>query len=307
MLVLKATIEPRGDVAGADGYSPYPGSINQLLLALEPYARTLERTGGSMPEFVNPKYADALRSKFKSPTRLECMMQDYPKSLSADARVGFTISKGAITFSPVKTNLKDARVKSEQGMPTYSAASGEADVYASACEYLAAAGVPILGVTDQKSKTVVRAGVCVSETPRVVIDPSFATSLAEWRSKLPTPSEVRLAPGSTLLLLGELDALTIDSLSLVGTLVLRVCAGATVRVRGLVVDNAGWAFEELGTGEAPEELAVRGYKLTKRSQFEIDITRPGDYVVDEKGVTRKPPRLCYNGQLNVDAEACALL
>jgi len=28
-----------------------------------------------MPEFVNPKYTDGTRTKFKSPTRLECMMQ----------------------------------------------------------------------------------------------------------------------------------------------------------------------------------------------------------------------------------------
>ena len=28
-----------------------------------------------MPEFVNPKYADAERTTFKKATRLECMMQ----------------------------------------------------------------------------------------------------------------------------------------------------------------------------------------------------------------------------------------
>ena len=28
-----------------------------------------------MVEFVNPKYTDASRAAFKSPTRLECMMQ----------------------------------------------------------------------------------------------------------------------------------------------------------------------------------------------------------------------------------------
>ena len=28
-----------------------------------------------MPEFVNPKYTDGTKTAFKSPTRLECMMQ----------------------------------------------------------------------------------------------------------------------------------------------------------------------------------------------------------------------------------------
>ena len=34
-----------------------------------------------MPEFVNPKYADSMKTKFKKPTRLETMMQDYPRLL----------------------------------------------------------------------------------------------------------------------------------------------------------------------------------------------------------------------------------
>ena len=55
-----------------------------------PYAEQLESTCGNIPEFVNPKYKDASRSAFKSSTRLECMMQDYPRSLGPDARVGFT-------------------------------------------------------------------------------------------------------------------------------------------------------------------------------------------------------------------------
>lgn len=77
--LLKATVEPRGDVGGADGYSPYPGSINQLLFSLAPYEATLRETNGKMPEFVNPKYTDGTKTAFKAPTRLECMMQDYPK------------------------------------------------------------------------------------------------------------------------------------------------------------------------------------------------------------------------------------
>ena len=47
-----------------------------------------------------------------------------------------------VSFSPVKTNLKDARTK-PPGMPTYSAASGEADIYLSNCEMLRAAGASL--------------------------------------------------------------------------------------------------------------------------------------------------------------------
>jgi hypothetical protein len=52
-----------------------PGNINQLVLRLAPYVEELRRHHGVIAEFVNPKYADASRSIFKSSTRLECMMQ----------------------------------------------------------------------------------------------------------------------------------------------------------------------------------------------------------------------------------------
>lgn len=73
--LLKSTIDPRGDVDGENGYSAYPGSINQIIFAMEPYANNLKETGGAMPEFVNPKYKDSTKTAFKAPTRLECMMQ----------------------------------------------------------------------------------------------------------------------------------------------------------------------------------------------------------------------------------------
>lgn len=37
------------------GWSPFPGNINQLVLKLSSYTQQLERTGGVISEFVNPK------------------------------------------------------------------------------------------------------------------------------------------------------------------------------------------------------------------------------------------------------------
>jgi hypothetical protein len=51
------------------------GNINQLVLKLSTYIEELHRHGGVIAEFVNPKYADASKTAFKSSTRLECMMQ----------------------------------------------------------------------------------------------------------------------------------------------------------------------------------------------------------------------------------------
>lgn len=79
--LLRSTEEYKdGDVNQADtGFSLWPGNINELIFKLSSYDQTLERSGGQVPEFVNPKYSDEAKTKFKSPTRLECMMQDFPR------------------------------------------------------------------------------------------------------------------------------------------------------------------------------------------------------------------------------------
>ncbi len=64
---------------------------------------------GLVPEFVNPKYADAAKTKFKKPTRLECMMQEHPKVLGPEAKVGFT-NFPDWTYSPVKNSVDEVRV-----------------------------------------------------------------------------------------------------------------------------------------------------------------------------------------------------
>ena len=190
--------------------------------------------------------------------------------------MGFTIVKNTITFSPVKTNLVDARVKSKEGMPTYSAASGEADAYLSGCEMLAAAGVTIAPPNE-----VSMAGVRVSLGARVVIDPTFGIGVAAWREKLPTPKAVRMSNRSTPLLQGELRGLRIESLDLDGTLVLRMCEGANVTLRKVRVANTGWAFKSLWGRGHDEAIAIRGYNLAKHAQRELIFDRPGVYVIED--------------------------
>jgi UDP-sugar pyrophosphorylase len=100
-----------------------------LVFKLPEYVANLERTKGVIPEFVNPKYADEARNKFKAPTRLECMMQEYPKLVSTKGAVGFTTYDTWFSFSPVKNNIKDAAVLAAKGMPSFGGAAGEYDFY----------------------------------------------------------------------------------------------------------------------------------------------------------------------------------
>ena len=105
---------------------------------------TLHETCGVITEFVNPKYKDSTKTSFKKPTRLECMMQDIPKTMPQGCVVGFTeVSPNLAAYSPVKNSLEDALAKYKNGDPTHSATSGELDMYASNCHALEVLGCKI--------------------------------------------------------------------------------------------------------------------------------------------------------------------
>lgn len=171
--LLRATINPEGDANDdATGFSPFPGNINQLVLKLETYCSELDRHKGVIAEFVNPKYADEARTKFKKSTRLECMMQDFPKNLPESAKVGFTtVNQVWAAYSPVKNSPEEALAKVKAGNPSHSATSGELDTYRANCEML-----KILGATvDVPASAVTYNGIDdLTLWPRVAWSPLFA-------------------------------------------------------------------------------------------------------------------------------------
>lgn len=69
--LLINTWNSKGDIPDDDGNSHFPGNINVLIFKVSTYLDTLDRTGGLIPEFVNPKYKDETKDEFKSATRLE--------------------------------------------------------------------------------------------------------------------------------------------------------------------------------------------------------------------------------------------
>jgi hypothetical protein len=117
-----------GDVAGRDGYSDFPGNTNGILVRIQPYLQAMERTGGRVEEFVNPKYTDGTRASFKAPTRLECLMQDFAWSLRS-VRSGFALYPPTFGYWPCKNDLTTAAALSARGVPAYGAATAEMAVY----------------------------------------------------------------------------------------------------------------------------------------------------------------------------------
>eukprot|EP00878_Enallax_costatus_P012422 GHUV01012973.1.p1 GENE.GHUV01012973.1~~GHUV01012973.1.p1 ORF type:complete len:435 (+),score=164.29 GHUV01012973.1:385-1689(+) len=275
--LLRSTINKDGDVNDASGWSPFPGNINQLVLKLSSYTEQLSKTGGNISEFVNPKYRDFSKTAFKSSTRLECMMQDYPKALPGDAKVGFTVVNQVwATYSPVKNSPADARTKAAEGNPTHSATTGEMDIYKANCEALklmsgADVGQPSEGMYN---------GVPVEEWPRVVLSPSFAPSLAQIKHKVSQHS-ILLAPKSALVLDGP--DIRIRNLKVDGALVVKAVSGAEVTIDGLAVSNAGWKWTPLEqVKDATPEEAIRGFRVIRNETSEFIFDKPGQYTVPEK-------------------------
>ena len=142
--LLRSTVNAEGDVNDPDtGFSPYPGNINQLIFSIPEYSKQLQETEGRVPEFVNPKYKDSSKTSFKSPTRLECMMQDYPRTIPATSKVGFTLLEVWVAYSPVKNSPDEALAKAKAGNPSHSATTGELDIYRANCNILKHLGAKV--------------------------------------------------------------------------------------------------------------------------------------------------------------------
>ncbi|WJX33953.1 UTP-monosaccharide-1-phosphate uridylyltransferase [Trifolium repens] len=266
--LLRASGYPDGDVNSETGFSPFPGNINQLILELGPYIEELAKTGGAIQEFVNPKYKDASKTAFKSSTRLECMMQDYPKTLSPSARVGFTVMETWFAYAPVKNNAEDA-AKVPKGNPYHSATSGEMAIYRANSIILKKAGFqvadPVLQVFN---------GQEVEVWPRITWKPKWGLTFSSIKSKV--SGNCSISQRSTLAIKGQ--KVFIENLSLDGALIIESVNDAEVKVSGSVQNN-GWTIEPIDYKDSsePEVLRIRGFKFNKVEQVEEKYSAPGKF------------------------------
>ena len=280
--LLRATISPEGDVPNEHGFSLFPGNINVLVIRVASYVKILERTQGIIAEFVNPKYADGSRTTFKKPTRLETMMQDLPKLFGPDEHVGVSIFDRPWSFSAIKNNIADAAAKHAAGGPPESGSTAESDFYRSGRTKLSAAG---MGVTEADSLLV--QDIAMTPGPRVILHPSFSMTLADVRS---TISGGSISGQGTLILDGQNIRLQNVTIADGAALVIHACNDASVTVKDLHVDNEGFNLvplseSEMNNAETPEHLRIRGYRIENRGACVYDIPTPGEYVIDDSGLT----------------------
>ena len=261
--LLRATHKFKsGDVNDPDtGYSPFPGNINQLVFQLKPYNAALERCQGMMPEFVNPKYTDKTKSVFKKPTRLECMMQDFPTVVESADEVGFTCAPADICFSPVKNATADGVKLQAAGTQPGTAAMGEADQYGALRKIMRSVGCTI---EDAEPET--HLGISAVLGPAIVIKPDFCFCPGEYKTKFPDPERVKISSRSTLIVRGS--GVVIESLDLDGTLIINCEGSEPLLVQDLVVKNKGWVRVKDEKSDN-EIIRMRGYHLERKEEEQM--------------------------------------
>jgi UDP-sugar pyrophosphorylase len=269
-LLRASSSDGSGDVNDpATGFSPYPGNINQLIVKLEPYEKQLSKTGGAIDEFVNPKYKDSSKTAFKSPTRLECMMQDYPKSLTGTkASVGFTVFDNWVGYSPVKNSPEDGKKKFDDGQPTHTATSGEFEFYncASRILRLAGANVPEPEI-DSKQKF---NGMSFPTGSKVVLSPSFGCSFERVESKI---DNLSLTAKSVLIVEGDVS---FENVQIDGAFEVKAEKGSKIVLKNLSVKNKSWEWRS--KANAKEEI-------TRLCGFEIKKKETSSLLYSEKNKT----------------------
>ncbi|GAB9472298.1 Udp-sugar pyrophospharylase [Globisporangium polare] len=297
---------PDGDANDpSTNFSLFPGNINHFVVELASYNTILNASKGFVPELFNPKYRSDGRN-FKSPARLECMMQDYPKLLvefrdllSASAasssghlakqnlqqsRIGLVLFPPELVYSPCKNDVDSARAKAQQDIPPQCAGSAEHDLFAINRERLAAVlGSPSAfggtGSVDEKQEWLGIPLDCGGS--QLVFAPSFAPSQSILHSRFPSPADVRISKRSTLVVDGT-GAVTIYKLALDGALRISACKDAIVEIRSLSVQNAGYIYEGVEiTAETDPIDAMRGYQFRKLGLRELVFDAPGHYIIDE--------------------------
>jgi UDP-sugar pyrophosphorylase len=283
--MLRATVSPEGDVNDkSTGLSIYPGNINQLLFRLDPYLATLVSTHGAISEFVNPKYSDSTKTSFKKPTRLECMMQDYPKLLGPEAKVGFTLAPSWICYSPCKNNPEDAAASAAAGVPAGSAYQAESDMYA-----IYAVLLRKLGATVPPAAPRSFLGIFACPGPCITISPTTAVFVSDIQRMFPNPCAVQISARSTLRVEGDV---VIRSLKLDGAVRFIATEGTHMSVRAggessSVIRNAGYVYQEHGINQSKhlsEAIKMRGYEIRLK---------------EEKAVTC-PPRKAHQSSADID-------
>ena len=254
--LLKEKFNGKGDIPNETGFCDFPGNLNVLVFKLEPYLKILEETQGLVPEFVNPKYADETRTKFKSPTRLECLMQDVPKLIKNGETVGYTYFDRWFCFSACKNNLKEAIEKLKKNETGESAFTVECDIFKTNERILTEICGKLEVINTELENELNIGGCTVKFGPKIIIYPSYAPTISELKEKLQKMKKgIKMTNNSTLILKNDINIE--EGIDLDGYLV------ADKNEKDLIVckNKKRIVYCLLKNGEGKEHEKLRGYAI----------------------------------------------
>ena len=203
--LFKEKYNGKGDIPNKEGFCDFPGNLNVLVFKLGPYLNIIEESKGLVPEFVNPKYVDDTRRKFKAPTRLETLMQDVPKLIKNNGTEGYTYFNRWFCFSACKNNLHDACERLKKGESAECAFSVERELFLYN-EKIMKEVIGKLEVINNEPPNELIIGDCkVTFGPKIIIYPSFAATVTELRDKLThMKKNIKMTNNSTLILKNDI-------------------------------------------------------------------------------------------------------
>ena len=257
--LFKEKYNGKGDIPNKDGFCDFPGNLNVLVFDLGPYLNIIEESKGLVPEFVNPKYVDDTRQKFKAPTRLETLMQDVPKLIKNNGTEGYTYFHRWFCFSACKNNLHDACERLKKGESAECAFSVEREIFLYN-EKIMKEVIGKLEVINNEPPNELIIGDCkVTFGPKIIIYPSFAATVTELRDKLThMKKNIKMTNNSTLIL--KNDIMIDEGIDLDGYLIVDkdlkdyvICKNKNNVIYRLLKEDEGKNYER-----------IRGYTILEK-------------------------------------------
>jgi len=250
-----------GEPVQPDGWSYYQTNINGICLNLSDYHDNLNKTQGLVAEFINPKYEDETKTKFKSAARLETKMPDYPRLLESHDRFGITKIERLFSFTTCKNDPKEGSNKYKKGIPPECAGTCELEYYQSNIELLKIAGVQVEDAPQENLRDF--AGIGYNFGAKVVLKPDFGVTIREIKSKFKGTNKVSYK--STLVLDGDVH---IENLDLDGSI--SIASKEKKEVKDLTFHEKNYVeFVPIDENETDTRLKMRGYKVVGQENIKV--------------------------------------
>ena len=257
--LFKEKYNGKGDIPNKDGFCDFPGNLNVLVFDLGPYLNIIEESKGLVPEFVNPKYVDDTRQKFKAPTRLETLMQDVPKLIKNNGTEGYTYFHRWFCFSACKNNLHDACERLKKGESAECAFSVEREIF----QYNERMMKDVIGklevINTEPPNELIIGGCKVTFGPKIIIYPSFAATATELRDKLKHMKKtIKMTNNSTLIL--KNDVMIDEGIDLDGYLIV----DKDLKEYVVCKNKKNVMYRLLKEGEGKDYEKIRGYTILEK-------------------------------------------